>query len=803
LAREASTIHAGTYSAKIGISGGTATANQYGQIYQDAVTWDDTLQGATITVTCYVHNADITNVKGQLIIDDGVGTTTANSASSSAFELVTCTRKLDASATRLRIIMRALALSNPTPQDTYTYFDALTFPTTGTRACHADFDDDMVFSQGCLLLRVNNSTSAVTYQGAFPSTITDLVPFQVSGADYLIVFLGTSASYYYMDTAEAFTLSTAVVKTFQFGAWVNTTADTLYANDTNNSIRSTTNPLNAGVAWSAATTVGADANDIIDLRDKDGALLIEKEDMPYYLDSSGVVKKDLAPECASGISSHSGKNSTIWLGEYFRPTGSQSLLRIGTSNEWIQPSKFTTNNSDFTGQVDAVCGDEEWLYTLARQSNNIITNGNFENNITTWTEPGAGATAAQSSTQAKIGTYSLALTRSGADCNVGQAISSPISYQGKTLTLGAWVYATVASRARLAIAGDVSGTLYSSYHSGVAGWEFLTVSISLTTDTAIMAYLTLSNGDTTAYFDGVVCIVNSSIDTPTNPYYFPESLKLLCGREETIDDTTSWVWHPIACIPLNSCETAWISNVYKKRLWISSTDQYDSLYYMNLPTMYGDITGDANRSFLTNSSFITPWLHGDFKRDSKSAVKVTATLGHAYDANIYWECHLQKLGDTSWTDLGDLKGSASSRTPSLYISTATTSSMFRLKFVAITNSTSSTPILLDYAIKTLLYPDIKNIVFMKLRLGETNLDKNGQPDPCSFGLKKTCLANLRTATWVITVTQYFDISSGTSFYGRLLPLPQSTDWSWRKPVYKDNGSVEWEYNVLLLKVPLA
>ena len=42
----------------------------------------------------------------------------------------------------------------------------------------------------------------------------------------------------------------------------------------------------------------------------DGALLIDKEDKPYYLDSSGNVQRDLAPECESGKSTHSGKRRT-------------------------------------------------------------------------------------------------------------------------------------------------------------------------------------------------------------------------------------------------------------------------------------------------------------------------------------------------------------------------------------------------------------------------------------------------------------------------------------------------------------
>ena len=368
-----------------------------------------------------------------------------------------------------------------------------------------------------------------------PADITCLTPFQVSGTDYLMICLGTSTSYEYITTAEVFTVSNATDKTYQFAAWVKTTSPTMYANDGDNTVRSTVNPLNGGTAWSAQTVIGFSSDAFTWLTDKDGALLAWKEDMPYYLDSSGDEKQDLALECKSGKSTHSGKNGTIWQGEAFAPIGDQALIRIGTSNSWIQPSKFINNSTTFSGQVEACAGDTEWLYTATDNSTKV---------------------------------------------------------------------------------------------------------------------------------------------------------EILKGRSETIDSVTSWRWHPIHELTLTGVETMWISTVYKKRLWISSTNSSDSLYYLPLPTKYGDITNDSNAVFKTDTYFIDSWLHGDFKSTDKALIKIEATLGHAWDNLIYFECHMQKLGDSSWTDMGDLKGSATTRKHTLYRTVSTTSTMFRFKFVVKTDDTS-------------------------------------------------------------------------------------------------------------------
>ncbi|KKL12246.1 hypothetical protein LCGC14_2537670, partial [marine sediment metagenome] len=143
---------------------------------------------------------------------------------------------------------------------------------------------------------------------------------------------------------------------------------------------------------------------------------------------------------------------------------------------------------------------------------NLLENGNFEagDPPASWTLVGGSATVSRSSTQAKIGTYSALLTRVGADCHIYQGYSGYADYASKTVTLGCWVYATVAARALIGL-GDGVSSASSTFHTGVAGWEWLTVSLAVdATPSYLRSYLEIVDGNTSAYFDGAILIDNES-----------------------------------------------------------------------------------------------------------------------------------------------------------------------------------------------------------------------------------------------------------------------------------------------------
>jgi len=154
---------------------------------------------------------------------------------------------------------------------------------------------------------------------------------------------------------------------------------------------------------------------------------------------------------------------------------------------------------------------------------------------------GASATVARESTIIKQGTYSAKVTRVGADASLYFDLPEFDDYAGKRVTFGCWVYATVASRARISISDGV-GSSNSSYHSGVAGWERLTVSRDIdVSNTRLRVEMQVNTGNTSAYFDGGllvegdndIYILTNNVDInkwrPSNTY---RSQKYTVARRE-------------------------------------------------------------------------------------------------------------------------------------------------------------------------------------------------------------------------------------------------------------------------------
>lgn len=138
-----------------------------------------------------------------------------------------------------------------------------------------------------------------------------------------------------------------------------------------------------------------------------------------------------------------------------------------------------------------------------------------------WTLTGAGATIAREGTIIKHGDYSAKLTRVGTDCHISRDVYSD-ERTGKTYmrsrqyTFGAWVYATVASRARLRFDDGVTVS-NSSYHTGGSAWEFLTVTKTLSgSATKCEVGLAVDTGNTSGYID-MACLIEGSSLSSTPP----------------------------------------------------------------------------------------------------------------------------------------------------------------------------------------------------------------------------------------------------------------------------------------------
>jgi len=627
LTREAVTIYSGTYSAKIDVAN---VAASFGKIYQTLGNWSDDFRNTTVTVTVWAKTATANNCRIG-IHDGGAETFSSYHTGGGGWEQLAVTRKLNAGALSLKITCYCDAVNSTA------YFDLVEVPTLGAHGlCWAEFDSDLFFSSNKCLLRVNNSTGTITYQAGFPAAITSL---QVFGSN-LFIALGTSNSYWYMSTAEVCTESTAAVKTFQYFCTVLGATDYLWGNDGGNTLRSNTNPINGGAAWSGQTTVGSSSFDITQLLSWQDTLYIRKQDKVYYLDATPSVHDDLAHELATATSDAPGE-MWVWLKKLYIPAGTQALLESdGATNTWRNPADYCSNLSSFVGEIFAGAGDTFWNYVI--------------------------------------------------------------------------------------------------------------------------------------------------VDNDTK-------VEILAGREETIDGSTDWVWHPIHEITLAGCQACCISTVFQNRLWVASTSAAQSLYYLPLPTQYGNIESDSNRTFKTNTYFETPWLHGNFKADNKAFIKVTGTLGHDFDAGKYFECWYKKLGG-AYVDAGDLTGTATNRSPSLFFATDTTSTMLRLMFIAKTDHPSYTPILLAYDVRAILYPTIRKFISCVVKIKDDTVNKMGIIKHNRYTLEKNCMDNLRAATWPATM---IDID-GNTVYVKYMPLSSNTP---RYSIVKsEKGAEQYRHYNLMLQV---
>jgi hypothetical protein len=285
-------------------------------------------------------------------------------------------------------------------------------------------------------------------------------------------------------------------------------------------------------------------------------------------------------------------------------------------------------------------------------------------------------------------------------------------------------------------------------------------------------------------------------------------VEILATREETLNGYTRRVYHPICELTMAGVACMEVSTVYQKRLWIVSTSAADNIYYIPLYTGVGDVTSDANRKFQTGGTFETPWLHGDFRGDLKAWTKLTLTMTHTYNAGRYFTVSYKKLGDSSWTEIGDFDGSATSMVESKYIpvdgsSYYPVSTMLKFKFEGVTDDTDYTPVLADFKVHAVLQPLRKKIILAKITTKDNNLTLRGPARTSNTTLKTTCLENMRTPGWFTTIQERFSVRDAvTTHYVKLLELPQSMQW--RSPLdAQDTHSTEWEYTLLMLVVPIG
>jgi len=134
-----------------------------------------------------------------------------------------------------------------------------------------------------------------------------------------------------------------------------------------------------------------------------------------------------------------------------------------------------------------------------------------------WAEE-AGATISQETTIIKSGTSAIkAIVAAAGKLLLVQYpdLKTGITFwQGKTISLGAWVYASAASVARISIF-DGAGESSSSFHSGGGSWEFLTVTRTINSGATTLRISPLKTstiaGGATVYGDKCILKIGSSV----------------------------------------------------------------------------------------------------------------------------------------------------------------------------------------------------------------------------------------------------------------------------------------------------
>lgn len=277
---------------------------------------------------------------------------------------------------------------------------------------------------------------------------------------------------------------------------------------------------------------------------------------------------------------------------------------------------------------------------------------------------------------------------------------------------------------------------------------------------------------------------------------------IVAGRREAISGSTSWVWHPQEAISMANAQGIFTSDIYQKRLYITTTNTSEPLRYLPLPKGYGDLPEDDNRDFKSGGYFWTPYMHGNFKGDSKAYYKLITTLGHAYNTNRYFEAHYRTLENTAWTKIGDAKGTEQTMLNTLYIpldgaEEEPVTTMLQLNFCANTDDSLETPILLDYDIRSILRPPKRNIIVCTVRVSDDIMDAGGIISG-QAGEFIEALDEARGAKWPVT---FYDIR-GEEKTVTFLPLPSGTPRYYPVKDEKDKH-IEWHYNLMLQEVVLA
>ncbi len=726
-----------------------ATAGGY--VWQNLSTTE--IQGRRFTFTAYA-NTDTAD-KGRIAINDGFTTTySAYHTGGSTWETLSVTVTLAKNATRLRIMCEIKDAQ-------YCYFDGLMTCTRATYTnptAHCFFNDIQYVAFGGLLTKEDSNGDEFEAVYEFASPITSMQVF----ADGFM-YIAQEATQVIEDCEDAWTAgdakttSTLDTGDFKVGSG---SAKLVYdgAGANGQLIAYEAITLNATAFTGVKLWIKAD-------------IAVAANDLKLFLsdtnDGSSVDDDMLLPALVAGQ----------WTRVFVRqtdPASNKAILSIGL--------EYTANEKANTFHIDDIKAESSYWYmdsgeNFTQSTLSVATHDSFAKSfqpvgLTMWkhlpphklysaTDPSnTGGANWSGVTNVDTSTYNITgLASDGSSLYIGKEDRAFYLDGSGNVQILIGVTSSIASSTSGKNMFVWQGKVY--YPCGTQSLvEYDGGAITWRSPSKYSTNLATFNGQIQA-LAGDEEYLFAIIDNDTD-----STVEILAGRSEIIDGSTKWVWHPLQRITLTACELAFVVNDYQKRLYIGSTNVANSFYSIPLPVGYGDIVNDANIKVPTTGThyFEEPKIDLNFRGDDKSFIKITAELEHSWDSLIYWECWA-KIEDGSYVDVGDLKGSASTRIATLYFATDTTGRNMRLKFVGKTDASSKTPILLWYDVRAILYAPKRKYFVAQIRCADNILDQDGGTMSTTAANISTYLDAARDATWPVSIRDPWGVTKTVKFLG--------------------------------------
>ena len=342
-------------------------------VYKEVLNVDQYIAGWTPGVTYQINvwtSCTDAAARANVFIDDGISSVRVDAVNNDWTKLA-ATKTIDHSAKYMKV-----RLKSPGGLE-ITYFDEATVrvvnttnavvePLTAIPRRFKNFANKLWCGLNNYATILNDTEDELQVVFQLNTNITDLEIF----SDDRLYLAQNTAPYQYIDSDYTYTgivVSNAAKNSFEFFKTVHGVSPTLYGSTVNGyQLRSSTAPINAANAslvWTdPPTTVGSSYHRFNKLLYLGGTLYMQKEDKPYYLDSSGDVQDDLASEFENLENPQAGRGSLAWDGKLYLTSTSHLREIDGSVKTWLSPSKFITDLPEYGRDIQSLAGDEEWLY---------------------------------------------------------------------------------------------------------------------------------------------------------------------------------------------------------------------------------------------------------------------------------------------------------------------------------------------------------------------------------------------------------------------------------------------------------